>query len=218
MRYSLQRLTEPDSEPVTVAEAKVSMGEFLSVTDRDADILELITAAREWVEGLTGRILIEQTWRLRVGTDRWVPTGGPKTSAGSLELGAGGELWLRRSPVIALVAASNITAAGVETTIDIDADAGFVALRDGGTRWPSLVRVDGVAWPTSDNAITQIDFRAGFIDTSTTDRVGTIPARFLRAIKLHVMGHYQPDNEKMLKALVEAARNVLGGEVEPAMA
>lgn len=218
MRYSLQRVSGPEFEPVTVAEAKISMGEFLSVTDRDADILELITAAREWVEDLTGRILVEQTWRLRIGTDRWVPTGDTKTQTGTLDLGPGGELWLRRSPVIGLVAASTITAAGVESTIDVADDAGFVALRDSGTRWPSLVRVDGIAWPTSDNAIAQIDFRAGFIDTSTSDHVGDIPARFLRAIKLHVQAHYGDRDEKSIKALVDAARNVLGSEVEPAMA
>lgn len=217
MKYSLQRLTEPQFEPVTVAEAKLAMGEFATVTDRDADILELITAAREWVEDLTDRILVDQTWRLRIGTDRWLATGDDSVATESFELGAGGELMLRRSPVIAIVAASTITAAGVETEIDADAEAGFVALRDAGTRWPHLVRVDGLGWPTSDNAIAQIDFRAGFIDTSTTDHVGTIPARFLRAIKLHVQAHYDAD-PKTMETLIGAARNLLRGEMQPAMA
>jgi uncharacterized phiE125 gp8 family phage protein len=58
----LVRTVAPAAEPVSVAEAK----EHLRVDDTSNDTLigVLIAAARESVEGMTGRALVTQTWRL----------------------------------------------------------------------------------------------------------------------------------------------------------
>ncbi|KKB12458.1 hypothetical protein VE25_07215 [Devosia geojensis] len=55
-------LAGPAAEPVSLAEAKV----FLKVDDaaEDALIATLITAARLHVEGVTGKALMHQTWRM----------------------------------------------------------------------------------------------------------------------------------------------------------
>jgi uncharacterized phiE125 gp8 family phage protein len=55
-------LAGPASEPVTLAEAKA----FLRIGDdaEDGFIATLITAARLHIEGVTGRALIEQSWRV----------------------------------------------------------------------------------------------------------------------------------------------------------
>jgi hypothetical protein len=52
----------PGEEPVTVAEAKAFCR--IDGSDEDALVEALIAAARLQVESLTGRALVEQTWRL----------------------------------------------------------------------------------------------------------------------------------------------------------
>ena len=52
----------PGGEPLTLAEAKAWCR--LDTTDEDALLTALIAAARLHVENLTGRALLEQSWRL----------------------------------------------------------------------------------------------------------------------------------------------------------
>jgi hypothetical protein len=52
----------PGEEPVSLAEAKAWCR--IDSTDEDALLAALIAAARLQVEGLTGRALVTQTWRL----------------------------------------------------------------------------------------------------------------------------------------------------------
>lgn len=56
----LKIITTPDSEPVTLSEAKMHLRETLP--DNDTLINSLITAARQWAENFTGRALLTQTW------------------------------------------------------------------------------------------------------------------------------------------------------------
>jgi hypothetical protein len=58
----------PGEEPVALAEAKTFCR--IDGTDEDALVSALIAAARLHVESLTGRALIEQTWRLVLETPR----------------------------------------------------------------------------------------------------------------------------------------------------
>lgn len=58
----LKRTTNPASEPVTTSEAKTHAR--ISTSSDDSYIGTLITAARETVENLTGRALINQSWTL----------------------------------------------------------------------------------------------------------------------------------------------------------
>jgi uncharacterized phiE125 gp8 family phage protein len=63
MVYSLQLVTPPAAEPVTLAEAKTFMR--VTYTDDDALITSFLIAAREMYEIHTERALMPQTWALR---------------------------------------------------------------------------------------------------------------------------------------------------------
>jgi uncharacterized phiE125 gp8 family phage protein len=64
---SLQLITPPAAEPVTLAVAKAHLK--LDVSDDDALITSLITAARARAEWHTGRALVTQSWMLWL--DQW---------------------------------------------------------------------------------------------------------------------------------------------------
>ncbi len=64
---SMQLITEPASEPVTLDEAKLFLR--IDTADDDALLATLITASRRLVEQTTGKCLLQQTWRF--GVDRW---------------------------------------------------------------------------------------------------------------------------------------------------
>jgi uncharacterized phiE125 gp8 family phage protein len=67
---SLQLLTPPATEPVSLVEAKAHLK--LDTADEDALVATLITAARARAEWHTGRAFVTQSWCLRL--DAW-PTG-----------------------------------------------------------------------------------------------------------------------------------------------
>ena len=72
MQYrSLTRQTSPAVEPVTVAEAKAHLR--VDVSDDDAYIGTLITAAREWCEQYLDRTLVNTQWVMRF--DSFPPDG-----------------------------------------------------------------------------------------------------------------------------------------------
>jgi len=79
-------LTPPAQEPVSLAEARAFLR--LDQTDEDDLLGTLITAARLMVEAASGRLLVDQTWRIVI--DRWPD---------------GGEIRLPLSPVSAVTAA-----------------------------------------------------------------------------------------------------------------
>lgn len=64
---SLQLLTPPASEPVSLSDAKAHLK--IDGTDEDALLTTLITAARARTEWHTGRALVTQSWCLRL--DAW---------------------------------------------------------------------------------------------------------------------------------------------------
>jgi uncharacterized phiE125 gp8 family phage protein len=68
---SLELLTPPATEPVTLSDAKAHLK--VDVTDDDALITRLLTAARARAEWHTGRALITQSWRL--WRDAWPCSG-----------------------------------------------------------------------------------------------------------------------------------------------
>ena len=59
---SLQLVTPPTGEPVSLAEAKLHLR--VDVDDDDALIGSIISAARQAAETLTGRQLITSRWKL----------------------------------------------------------------------------------------------------------------------------------------------------------
>ena len=63
---SFSRVSDPETEPVTLDEVKVHLR---LDSDLDDDYLSsLIKAAREWAEDFTGRVFITQTWRAKYGS------------------------------------------------------------------------------------------------------------------------------------------------------
>jgi len=61
---SLTRTVDPTSEPLTVEEVKDHLR--IDGNDSDAELSNLIKEARDYVEGVTGRALITQTYELKM--------------------------------------------------------------------------------------------------------------------------------------------------------
>lgn len=168
--WRLVRITEPDIEPVTTAEAKTHMR--VEISDDDTYIGTLITAAREWVEDYTGRALIDQTWQLKFQGYSYAM-----------------EFFLRRSPVIA-VQSFVYDEAGVATTLATTK----YELTGERTKWPKIIPTYGQSWPGVNWARPlTIQFRAGYADRSASPTEGAdkVPAAYKHAIKLLVAHYYE---------------------------
>lgn len=131
-------LTPPAIEPVSLSEAK----DFLRILANDEDELlgTLITAARLMIEAASGRLLIEQGWRIVL--DAW-----PQ----------GGEMRLPLSPARSLTAARVYPASGAAETVAPSA----LTLVVGSD--PPLIAINGpVPPPGRARSAIEIDLVAGF--------------------------------------------------------
>jgi len=145
-------LTPPAIEPVSLSEAK----DFLRLLADDEDELlgTLLTAARLMIEAASGRLLIEQGWRIVL--DTW-----PQ----------GGAIRLPLSPVRSLTAARVHPAAGAAELVTPSS----LTLIEGAD--PPLISVSGpVPAPGRARSAIEIDLVAGF--GATRD---TIPAPLRQA-------------------------------------
>lgn len=212
MRFTLERVSEPDIEPITAAEFVRNVGEFpAAATSRADDISRLIAGAREWAEHYTGRALIDQTWRLTI-TDGVGALYDPVQKPPPVGYYTGqtgprvGEILLMRSPVLAITSFVTVDASGDETAVD----AATYELREQDSKWPRLVGLDGTTWGTG---TFRIVFRAGYANrvASPQEDAGVVPERFKQAILLHAEAHYDRD-EKMMEKLLEAAENLIAPE------
>jgi uncharacterized phiE125 gp8 family phage protein len=173
----LTLVTPPSAEPVTLPEARLQLrlyatGSLENIAE-DAYIAGLITAARDYVENVTGRALVTQTWD--VFFDRW-PWGDAIT--------------LPKAPLQSVTSLTyydtDRTAAtlteGTEFTVDTDSAPGRIVLEN------------GEIWPTTQlhpNNPIKIRFVAGYLDTSSPpDTVAGVPANIKHAIKLLVTHWY----------------------------
>lgn len=188
MKYSLERIAGPDIEPVTLAEMKRHLRCQEGVEVQDADITALIVAAREWVEGYTGRALIDQTWRLTVD----------EIAGDAVQ-----RILLRRSPVIALTKVSSLDALGVETELPLAA----FAVQEPGSKWPWFFHDGADSW--NPGSILKIEFRAGFVDrTGSPQQDATdVPTRFKQAIKMWAEAAYDRD-QYMMELLFKVAEEI----------
>ncbi len=224
MRFALQRLTQPEIEPVTLAEIIQHVREFASIsTAAQNELTALIAAGREWVEDYTGRVLIDQTWRLTLIGRSGSYAGGDNvygTRDGRLPVGYGyysglfqtgrhGEISLYKSPILALTKFVTVDAAGAETNVDPTT----YELRDAGAKWPRIVALNGATWATWLTGDMRIEYRAGFADRTGSPQFGAevVPERFKQAIKLWVEANYDRD-EKMMTLLLQAAQNIICSE------
>lgn len=156
---SLNIITKPSVEPVTLAEAKLNAR--IDGTEFDSLIPGLIASARETCEQQLSRALLEQTWEL------------------ALDAFPDDAIQLNRPRVMSIVSVKYIDTAGVEQTLSsslytLDADTlpGYV-LPAYGTEWPSTR--DGTA-----NAV-RVRFTCGYGTTASS-----VPESVKRWIKVHV--------------------------------
>ncbi len=193
LNFLLQRLVDPEIEPVTLAEAKRHIKQFANVTSEDADITEWIKLAREWVEDYTGRAMVDQTWRLSVSRDQLpvsVNTVDYDYSRGLLMCPPSQSVYLRRSPVLAITKLATVDRT---TNIETVLDPSEYILWDEGTRWPRVVPATGATWGASDF---RVEYRAGFADRTGSPITGAevVPSALKHAIKL-ILGNYDANRE-----------------------
>lgn len=209
MRFLLERVTQPDIEPITLAQMKVSLRAFTQVTALDDDITALIQGAREWVEDFTGRALIDQKWRLTIAEEDWIQGYTDSNTVTPIYYGTwfpnAAGIFLRKSPVIEITSFATVDAAGVETVIATSA----YEVREAASKWPRLVAVNGGPW----SGPMRITFRAGFANRlgSPVEGVEKVPVRFKQAMKLWVEAHYDRDKDTM-KLLLETAEKLITPE------
>ena len=208
MRWLLEQLTEPELEVVDLAWMKRELREFSEVTSRDDDIEEKIKSAREWIEQYTGRVLVDSTWRVsieRTGdmfTDYTVPA---KSLYGTTMPVR--DVYLRRSPVLAITSVVTVDGNGEETAVSED----DYLLQDTDGKWPLVIPIGTGTWGAAN---TRITFRAGFANRtgSPVDGVDVVPGRFKQAMILWVKWNYDgdPANLTAAEAIARPLRVNLG--------
>jgi hypothetical protein len=214
MKFTLERVTQPEIEPVTLAEMKRHLRCQEGVEIQDADITALIVAAREWAEDYTARALIDQTWRLTIGDHLQ----GDQVRGYDLPIFSGGfsrhewlgwmhrgEIMLRRSPILAVTSFKSIDAAGAKADVGTDT----YSLREADSKWPRLVLMSGT-WPSG---TLEIEFRAGFATRigSPKDDASVVPTRFRQAMKLWAEANYDRD-QYMMELLLKVAEQIIKPE------
>ena len=170
--WSLDRLFEPDIEPVTVAEAKANSR--IDISDDDTLISSLIKVARIWVEDHTGRALIEQTRQL------------------TFQGYASTEFRLHCSPVIS-IDSFIYNESGTVTTLASDQ----YELVGAWSKWPKLMAAYNGSFPSSNfTRPLTVQFKAGFArrSISPTEGAEKVPEEFKQAIKL-LVGYYYENRE-----------------------
>lgn len=160
---ALKLATPPTVEPVSLIEAELHLRVDMSA--HDTYIGTLITAAREVVERISGRALIDQTWDMVLDA-----------------FPCGDTLELPRPPLKSVTSITYIDAEGVSHTlsasdyqVDTYSEPGRIVLK-GGATWPSttLQAAAGVI----------VRYVAGYGAEATA-----VPAHLKQAILL-LIGHY----------------------------
>lgn len=142
-------VTAPGSEPITTTELKTHLR--LSGSSEDTYLGNLITAARQHIENITGLAFISQTWKLTL--DKWPGQSNEPWWNGVVEGPRNmfdtscRELILPRFPLTSITSvttydeASNDTSVTVANVFDIDTASwpGRIALQSGAT-WPIALR------------------------------------------------------------------------------
>ena len=171
------RTTDPASEPVTLAEARLHLkldasGSPESHPDDDL-VNRLIPAAREWCETYTGRSFFEQTWQVKLDEFK-------------------DDMRLPRPPLISVTSIQYIdlngdTQALSSSVYTVDTVSNRVLLAYGQT-WPSTRSVE--------NAVT-ITYQAGYDSGNSPQDDTAIPSAIKAAILLMVGSLYENRQEVM---------------------
>jgi uncharacterized phiE125 gp8 family phage protein len=166
---SLHLVTAPTDEPVTLAEAKL----HLRVTQAHEDTLitALISAAREHVEGVTGRVLMPQTWAVGL-------TAFP---------GSCGGIELPRPPLAEVLSFTTYAEAG----IGVEMAGGWQVVADSGpmAQPGKVYPATGTSWPaiTGDGMrrVVHLTYRCGYASAAT------VPAPLKAAMLLTIGDLYE---------------------------
>jgi len=170
VKHSIALIERPADEPISLAEAKAHLRLEADETEEDALIGGLIAAAREHVEGQTGRALVAQTFKLRL----------PHFPLGDV-------IRLPRGPVVeVLEVAYRDTAGTARTFADWGGDLGLQPAEI----WPHVAPVGQGAWPSGGYAV-EITFRAGYGGPAD------VPASIKQAMLL-LVGHWWANRESVL--------------------
>ena len=182
-------VTAPAAEPVTLAELKEQA--HIDGSAEDAYLSALITAARELVERVTGRLIITQTWRLTL--DNWPGADHEEwwdgVREGPITLLDGGWVELRKSPIAAITSVVTKDESDTETTWA--ATNYYLAKQPNG--YGRLTRKTGSVWPIVVNRFAGaivITFTAGYGAAASA-----VPMALRHAIKMcaaHWYEHREP--------------------------
>lgn len=168
----LKLVTAPDTQPITLAQAKMQC-RAVEFTDDDELIEMFIDAAVDFVDGpsgFLGRALIEQTWDYYLDA---FPASGP--------------IEIPLPPLIEVVGLFYQDADGTEQewtstnyVLDTSGNPGKVSLGS------------GVSWPTtiSESEAVRIRFRAGYLDQGVSPAVDNVPGAIKAALLIHVADLY----------------------------
>ncbi len=190
----LTLLTPPATEVLSVAQAKTHLRVEQDMYDDDELISSLVTAARQWVEEITGRSLLTQTWKLALagfpgatgvlgvpvyGVDPLTLPGTPVSGSVAFRYA----LRLPRGIVQSITSVQYRDATGALQTLD---SLMYVLSAD---QWEAtLTPAPGAIWPTTlvhpEGAV--ITYVAGYGTAPVT-----IPQAMLAAIKLLVGTWYE---------------------------
>lgn len=183
LRYSLHRSSDPASEPVSLAELK----NYLRVehTTDDAELTNVLAAARQAVERDTGRSLITQTWVLQL--DQW-PCG---------------YIQLPQPPIVSVTSITYVDAAGVTQTwgatnyvVDIRSRPGLIRLAYQ-CNWPSI---------RGDERGIAVTYVAGYGATAAS-----VPGDLRQAVKHRARLDYDAWSEDVAKAYSRIVQsNIVG--------
>jgi uncharacterized phiE125 gp8 family phage protein len=189
--YALRVVTAPPYEPILLAEAKKHLEIATDETRHDDHITGLIVAAREWLEGYTGRAYVLQTLEM------------------TFDAYPGCVIELPRAPVQSIDSIKYVDGNGVEQTwavanyqSDLNRVPARVALAYGGLL-PSSQRTDLGSW--------KIRFAAGYPVGSPADADGyrqNVPQLAKLAMKVHVMWAFEGGPDSVLKAAESLATSL----------
>lgn len=168
--YGLTRTVDATTAVLTTALAKTHTRIDLSADDAYVDTL--VSAATAFVERVTGRVLMEQTWK------------------GYLDAFPGADDWIEvpRFPVIAVSSIQYVDENG-----DTQTEASATYTADTDSQPARIYLAFEKTWSTIRNirkAIT-VTWTAGYVTTSASPDTGAVPADLLHAVKLVIADLYE---------------------------
>jgi len=170
VRNSVDLVTAPSIEPISLADTK----DFMGITDDSSNtiITNLIKCAREWAEDFTSLNFISQKW-----DQRWD------------DIPRGIELELMKAPLISVETISSFADDNNETTFTATS---YVVDTFSYRRRGRIFLNEGTVWPTSlrDRSNLRAQYTVGF-GTLATD----VPQAIREALKFAVQGAFNGKDE-----------------------